>query len=133
MNTTKEPLRHVRLENGFTLRTWDTGKTRNGRTLIAYELRKPAGAVLFSGSDFCCSPLHADDSDEALRALLGFLLLRPGDVDRDHFASYTADQLVFANSQNCELLGFIYSSETVGTENEGELEDIDEDEQEGGQ
>ena len=118
----REPLRAVRLETGHTLRTWDSGRTRNGRTCIRYELRDPAGAVLFAGDDFRPSPMHADDADETLRGLLGFLTLRPGDTDREYFADYSPAQLAFAESSECELLAFAYSDD-----GEGELADIDAD------
>src|SRR5690606_34951874 len=38
-----EPLRHVRLDTGHVLRTWDTGKLSAGRTCLGYELRDAAG------------------------------------------------------------------------------------------
>ena len=122
-----ETLRHVRLASGHTLRTWDTGRLRNGRTCIGYELRDLAGAVLFRGEDFGPSPMHADDSDETLRALIGFLTLRPGDTDREYFADYTPAQLAFARSSTCELLQFIYSDDpsVVGSDNAGTFEDVD--------
>lgn len=109
-----EPLRHVRLETGHELRTWDTGKLSAGRTCVGYELRDPTGAVLFAGSDFRPSPMHADDSDESLRALCGFLFLRPGDTDAEYFADYTELQREFAASSECELLAFLYSEEGPG-------------------
>ena len=126
-----DSLRHVRLESGHTLRTWDTGRTRGtgmmARTRIGYELRDPCGAVLFRGEDFGPSPMHADDSDATLRALLGFLTLRPGDTDRDYFADYTPAQLAFATSDTCQLLQFIYSDDpsVVGSDSAGTFEDVD--------
>jgi hypothetical protein len=124
-----DPLRHVRLESGHVLRTWDTGSTRSNRTRIAYELREPSGTVLFAGDDFRASPMHADDSDNALRALLGFLTLRPGDTAAEYFADYTPAQLAFARSDACQLLAFIYSDDPsiVASENAGAFEDIAED------
>lgn len=114
-----EPLRHVRLEGGFTLRTCDTGRTRGAgmmaRTRIGYELADPDGVVLFAGDDFTSSPMHADDSDEALRTLCGFLFLRPGDTGREYFDGYSAAQMAFARSSECELLGYLYSDEGPGT------------------
>jgi hypothetical protein len=113
-----EPLRHVR-QLGYTLRTWDTGRTagngRMARTRIGYELRDPAGTVLFRGDDFRPGAATADDSDEALRALLGFLTLRPGDTDREYFADYSAAQQAFTASSDCELLQYLYSEEGPGT------------------
>ena len=126
-----EPLRRVRLETGHTLRTWDTGRTAGGgmmaRTRIGYELCGPDGARIFRGTDFRGSPLHADDSDDALRALLGFLTLRPGDTDREYFDGYTPAQRAFAESSDCELLAFLYSDD-----GDGEFADVDADEAEGG-
>jgi hypothetical protein len=119
-----ETLRHVRLDTGHTLRTWDTGRTKGtgmmARTRIGYELRDPAGTVLFRGDDFGPSPMHADDSDETLRGLLGFLTLRPGDTDRDYFADYTPAQRAFSESWDCEYLAFLYSEE-----GEGSFADVD--------
>ena len=84
------------------------------RTRILYELRDPAGNVLFRGNDFGPSPLHADDSDEALRALCGFLFLRPGDTDREFFGGYSAEQLAFASSSECEQLAWLYCEDGPG-------------------
>lgn len=124
-----DPLRHVRLESGHTLRTWDTGRTRGtgmmARTRIGYEFSDPAGEVLFRGDDFGPSPRHADDSDATLRALLGFLTLRPGDTDADYLAHYTDRQRAFAASDACELLAFVYSDQVVGTDNACTFEEID--------
>jgi len=126
-----DSLRHVRLESGHTLRTWDTGRTRGtgmmARTRIGYEFKDPRGAVLFRGDDFGPSPMHADDSDATLRALLGFLTLRPGDTDREYFADYTPAQMAFAQN-DAELLHFVYSDEVVGTDNACTFEDVDGDE-----
>jgi hypothetical protein len=111
-----DALRHVRLATGHVLRTWDTGRTDSrGQTRIGYALADAGGDVLFRGRDFCASPLHADDSDASVRALLGFLTLRPGDTDREYFDGYTAAQRAFAESGDCELLAFLYSEEGPGT------------------
>jgi hypothetical protein len=124
-----DSLRHVRLESGHTLRTWDTGRTRGtgmmARTRIGYEFRDPSGEVLFRGDDFGPSPMHADDSDATLRGLLAFLLLRPGDTDREYFADYSPRQLAFAASDACQLLQFVYSDDVVGTDNACAFEDVD--------
>lgn len=101
-------LRHVILRapgGRYDLRTWDSGRTDSmGKTMLRYEFRDHRGYILFSGSDFGCSPMKAIDSDEAVGALLGFLTLRPGDTDRDYFESYTPEQWDFANSSDCEFL-----------------------------
>jgi hypothetical protein len=83
------------------LRTWQTdgfcldlyyAGTAWGRVRLAYEFRD-RGELIFAGDDFHPSPLHAYDGDEAIASLLGFLALRPGDTDREYFASYTERQL----------------------------------------
>jgi hypothetical protein len=90
-------LRAVDVE-GYQLRMWATTRTDwRGQTRIRYEFKTPAGDVLFAGADFCGSPMRADDADETLRSLLGFLTLRPGDTDREYFDEYTPEQLAFAN------------------------------------
>ena len=110
-----DTLRDVLLHRGYRLKTWDTGRTIGGKSCVGYELKGPAGAVLFTGEDFGCSPLHAVDSDEALRALCGFLFLRPGDTDRDYFNGYNDEQRAFAATSDCETLAFLYSEEGPGT------------------
>lgn len=123
-----ETLRHVRLETGHTLRTWDTGRTTGtglmARTRIGYELRDPAGKVLFRGDDFGPGAATADDSNEALRGLCAFLFLRPGDTDREFFDGYSAEQLAFARSSECEQLAWLYSEEGPGTFAEVDGEEV---------
>jgi hypothetical protein len=59
--------------------------------------------VLFEGEDFRCSPLHGQDSDEAVKSLMNFLTCRPGDTDAEYFAKYTELQLDYC-SQHAEVL-----------------------------
>lgn len=86
----------------FTLTMHDTGRyDRRGQTYIGYVLRQsgPRGGrdsrTVFWGEDFAGSPLHADDSDATVRALMGFLTLQPGDTDADYFEAYTPEQRAF--------------------------------------
>ena len=97
-----DTLRDVRFETGHALRTWDTGRTGTDARASGHELRDPAGDVLFRGADFRPSPMHADDADETLRGLLGFLTLRPGDTDRSNFAEYSERQRAFSESSECD-------------------------------
>jgi hypothetical protein len=53
--------------------------------------------------------MHATDSNETLRALLGFLTLKPGDTDREYFDDYTPAQMAFAQG-DAEMLS-LYSME----------------------
>ena len=71
--------------------------------MLAYEFRTPSGEVLFEGADYGCAPGHAIDSDDALRGLLGFLTLKPGDTDADYFTDYTEAQRAFAEGDAEEL------------------------------
>jgi hypothetical protein len=84
------------------LTLWDSGSADwRGQTQIAYQLDATENGqteTIFEGSDFAGSPLHADDSDATVGALLSFLSLRPGDTDAEYFESYTERQLEFADS-----------------------------------
>lgn len=85
----------------FTLTLWDNEPCDSaGKQRMRYRLTMSGfdvatrknfgdGVVLFYGSDFYCSPLHATDSDETVKAIMGFLTLRPGDTDNDYFSGYT--------------------------------------------
>ena len=87
----------------FRLEMFDTDRTDwRGQSRLAYTFTD-GGKVIFEGSDFCGSPLHADDSDETVAALLGFLALRPGDTDREYFDTYTPEQLDWARANGEEL------------------------------
>lgn len=90
---------------GCTLRIWDTYKTRDHKCVLRYEL-KSGRKVIFSGSDFCCSPMHAIDSIETAKSLLGFLTLNPGDTDKEYFAEYTQEQLNWCTSSQAEELSY---------------------------
>lgn len=52
--------------------------------------------VIFAGTDFRPSPLHAIDSDRTVEALAEFLALRPGGGDTEYFAHYTERQMLWA-------------------------------------
>ena len=89
-----ETLRRVRLEalrdRPFILEVSATNRTDwRGQTVLGYELTDRDGETVFEGEDFAGSPMQADDSDDTLRALLGFLTLRPGDTDSEYFEAYT--------------------------------------------
>lgn len=121
MTNTKETLRVVRFRpyrKGmgpvFKLTTWDPNRTGfGGRHVVGYRLSIGVGGynvagnpaaweVLFEGEDFGCSPLHAIDADECLKAIMTFLTLRPGDT-ADYFADYTQAQLDYC-SHHAEAL-----------------------------
>ena len=97
-------LRHVRIE-GYRLKLYDTNtRGEYNKSRLAFGFFDPDGKLLFSGTDFCCAPAFAVDSDDAIRSLLGFLTLKPGDTDDEYFQDYTPAQLAFTESSDCEEL-----------------------------
>lgn len=97
----------------FGLTTWATdGTDDRGQTQIAYRLTMRDNAVttvLFDGTDFHGSPMHADDSDATVVALMEFLTLRPGDTDADYFANYTPAQMAYVTAHAESLYGEVSS------------------------
>lgn len=84
----------------FTLTMYATDRYdgRNGY-YIAYKLTATQHArPIFEGDDYSPSPMDATDSDASVRALMGFLTLRPGDTDDEYFDRYTPAQLAFAEA-----------------------------------
>lgn len=89
---------------GCSLTVWDTHRRDwRGQNLLGYRLRA-SGVTIFEGEDFASSPMHADDSDEAMGALFCFLTLKPGDTDRDYFSGYTPGQLAWCESSQAQEL-----------------------------
>jgi hypothetical protein len=86
----------------FTLRMWDAGTVDSrGVTTIRYRLTMSENGkrtVLFDAADYHGSPRHSDDSDDNVAGLMIFLTLRPGDTDSEYFASYTPEQLAYAEA-----------------------------------
>lgn len=97
----------------FTLTIYDglvPTYTPDGKLRLAYCLTECAGVkrtagvklkpyvVIFEGDDFGLAPGHSSDSDEAVRAIMSFLTLRPGDTDADYFTHYTDRQREFCNT-----------------------------------
>jgi hypothetical protein len=120
----REIIRQVEMQplrDGATYRLtlWDTGRMDGrGQSKLGYRFERlpepstlpqgmedaPAPGVIFEGEDFAGSPMHADDSDETLAALLGFLTLRKGDTDAEYFENYSPEQLAWSESYDCETL-----------------------------
>lgn len=96
----------------YTLRVYDTHRNdTRGCSILSYALHRGFAAdavLLFEGDDFAGSPMHADDSDATMGALLGFLTLRPGDTDAEYFAAYTPRQLDFAATEAEALALAVY-------------------------
>lgn len=101
----------------FTLAIYDARGITNPRQLgyrLTMHTKGKRACVVFQGSDFGCSPLQACDSDRTVAAILTFLTLKPGDTDRDYFASYSARQLEWAG-EHAEAL-YMEASARLGEE-----------------
>lgn len=73
--------------------------TDNGdhRWRYGYRLFEVGSNVpLFSGNDFTAPAEYHFRSGYIAREIMGFLTLKPGDIEADWFARYTDDQLTFA-------------------------------------
>jgi len=92
----------------FIVTLWATNRVnQRGGTVMRFRLVRREGRkseVLFDDVGFCGSPLHADDSDATMLALIGFLCLAPGDTDPEYFAGYSPRQLEWAQSGEAEML-----------------------------
>jgi hypothetical protein len=68
-----------------------------GRISYTYQLLH-VGRTIFGGRDFCtgfsAEPI-AETLTHAATSLLGFLTLRPGDVEADYFEGYTSEQIAW--------------------------------------
>lgn len=74
---------------------------------IYYALRAAGQKFpIFEGRDFRPSPCHSNDGIEAVRGLLNFLCLRPGDTDEEYFANYTETQQEFSEGDAEDLQAF---------------------------
>lgn len=117
---TDEPIRTVRFSPylkgqgpTFTLTLWDDCRTDPmGKLMVRYRLNMRTGdrasgtdksTTLFEGADFACSPMNAIDSDRAVEDLMGFLTVRPGDVEEEYFEDYSPAQVDYCG-QHCEAL-----------------------------
>lgn len=103
--TSAEFLRAVD-RDGWRLRLWDLNRSdSDGKAVLGYAFGRIGEAPVFEGTDFHCSPLHAVDADETVRAVMTFLTLRPGDTDAEYFDGYSAEQLEFADVHAEQLAG----------------------------
>jgi hypothetical protein len=128
-------LRRVQIDNQkiepwrvtYTLVTWDTGRyARTGQCLIGYAMtRDGESEPLFVGEDCGVAPSHPIDSDDALRGLLGFLTLRPGDTDADYFAEYTDAQRAFAADDAESMSMYSYEPERGEEDSRPAFVDLD--------
>jgi hypothetical protein len=96
----------------FTLHIYDGQETDSaGRFALGYELRSEGQSIFSATSrDGAFVWVHcAIDSDTAVRSIMTFLTLRPGDTDAEYFADYSAAQQDFAASHAEALSGEVES------------------------
>lgn len=102
-----ESMRKVKCINSeCTLEVWDDVHKRapTGQHRVRYQFCDALGDVLFAGDDYGVAPSDAIDSDAALLGLLAWLTLKDGDTDSEYFEKYTAAQLAWSQSSECETL-----------------------------
>lgn len=137
-NTEDNILRKVRLApyldqtRAFILTTFDQNRTDSlGKNIIGYTFEKEGETdPIFEETELCCSPMHAIDSDEALRSCLTFICLRPGDTDPDYFENYTDRQRAFCDDDAEMLSTYSLEGSTETPYDEDLLADDDEDQDE---
>jgi hypothetical protein len=94
-----------RIDVDHVLEIGGDGRTGDGRIRYTYRLSR-SGQTIFEGHDFCSGsgavPVAAS-LGHAAGCLLGFLTMRPGDVEADYFHEYTAEQCAWRDAFAEEL------------------------------
>lgn len=99
--------------------TWETGmRGVNMHHMLGYAFYLPGeSAPLFVGEDYGVSRFDSIDDDKSLVGLLAFLTLKPGDTDAEYFASYSHEQMAFAEScEMSDLVAVIYDLQSTDCE-----------------
>ena len=78
---------------------------KQGRLYFSYEFYWN-NELLFQGNDLG-TPIHTNLDVDVVMSLLGFLTLKPGDTDDEHFERYTESQLEWSESDDCEYLSML--------------------------
>ena len=84
----------------FTLHMYDAETTDSaGRYGVCFEF-KMGRETIFSSMTPANAAFghHCIDSNDAVKNVMGWITLKPGDTDREYFANYTQAQLDFASS-----------------------------------
>ncbi len=82
----------------------------DGKAKVAYRFERVTDDgqtgkdVIFDNDDVGCSPMHEPESDESVRAIIGFLSLRKGDTDAEFFDAYTPRHLKWRDEGDPEQL-----------------------------
>jgi hypothetical protein len=105
--------------DGFNLKLYDINRRDSlGKSVLAYEFAQD-GRIIFEGSDFDPSPLHAIDDDDTVVALLSFISLRPGDTDAEYFDNYTPEQIDWRDEHAEELGNLVAEFQIAREDDEG--------------
>lgn len=73
---------------------------RNGESMVLFDCQDAQGAAFGH---------HSVDGDEAVKNVMGWLTLKPGDTDSDYFKDYTATQLEYCRSYAEALAVEVYA------------------------
>ena len=95
-------------KDDFTLEMVEINTTSWGQVQYRYKFWDN-GKLIFSGDDFY-SPRHYSRMSD-ITSLLGFLSLKIGDTDREHFENYTPEQLAWSASFRCDELQYLVNLE----------------------
>lgn len=94
-----------RIDTDHVLEIGGDGRTGDGRIRYVYRLSR-CERTIFEGHDFCSGSGAAPVAallGHAAGCLLGFLTMRPGDVESDYFHEYTAEQCAWRDAFAEEL------------------------------
>lgn len=97
-------------QSGFLLELYETfhvaspyGHTSVGYRLYDFESPDAGNCLVFEGTDYGIPTGQCIDGDEAVRGILGFLSIRPSDVEDEFFAQYTPRQMAWADDRAEDL------------------------------
>jgi hypothetical protein len=96
----------VALSKGFaTIYAFDAYQTDStGHSRIDVEVRHEGKTIFPRGAMWCGTPSHVTVDGKAAKALVLLLVaMQPGDTDADYFASYTPEQIAWAEEFGDEL------------------------------
>ncbi len=85
----------------------ESGQWReDGKTPIGYRFYHD-DRLIFEGDDVAVPAGQTLDGDQTVRGVLGFVALRPGDVEADYFTGYTPAQLAWRDQHAEDLAGLL--------------------------
>lgn len=89
--------RAFRDEPSIIVTAWEAPSFRATHATLTIEVRQGGRVVFERGDLYVVLPAHQNvDGREARACVFSCVAMRPGDTDSDQFASYTEEQLAFA-------------------------------------